>query len=156
RAADSSRPIVLNGFLPTSTAVLVHQWWRTRDQGDSVAVAERLADIVGVDSYPRHAVASMGPWGVYLAGATAALPAWRRRRVLARGAANGQRVMVTEGQAEPWESVTIPPSPHAGAPFSCPPERIVQNCSDWFEWAHRTGIELSAYLFWGAEYWVIR
>jgi hypothetical protein len=156
KAADPARPIVLNGFLPTSTAVLAHQWWRTRDQGDSVAVAERLADIVGVDSYPRHAVANIGPWSVYLDGAAGILPALRRRRLLARVAGSGRELMVTEGQAEPWESVTVPPSPRGRVPASCPPERIIQNYSDWLLWARRAGTALSAYLFWGAEYWVMR
>ncbi|MBO0868095.1 MAG: beta-galactosidase [Micromonosporaceae bacterium] len=155
-AADPSRPILLNGFLPTSTAVLAHQWWRTRDQGDSVALAQRLADIVGVDSYPRHALASLGGWGIYLDGAAAILPARRRRRLLRRAAADGRRVMVTEGQAEPWESVTVPPNPRARAASSCPPERILQNYTDWLDWTHRTHTELSGYLFWGAEYWVMR
>ncbi len=156
RAADPSRPILLNGFLPTSTAVLAHQWWRTRDQGDSVAVAEQLADIVGIDHYPRHAVAGIGPWSVYLDGATSILPARRRRRLLTRVAATGREVMVTEGQAEPWESVTIPPSPDARIAYSCPPERIIQTYSDCLRWARQAGTALSAYLFWGAEYWVMR
>jgi hypothetical protein len=156
KAADPSRPILLNGFLPTSTAVLAHQWWRTRDQGDSVAVAEQLADIVGIDYYPRHAVTSIGRWSVYLDGANSILPALRRRRLLTRVAASRREVMVTEGQAEPWESVTIPPSPDARIAYSCPPERIIQNYSDCLRSARRAGIGLSAYLFWGAEYWVMR
>ena len=156
RAADSSRPILLNGFLPASTAVLLHQWWRTRDQGDSVAVGERLADILGIDSYPRHALASLGGWGVYVDGAFGILPTLRRRRLLARATAAGREVMVTEGQAEPWESVTIPPNPSGRVPASCPPERIIQNYHDWLGWADRTHTELSGYLFWGAEYWVMR
>ncbi|MFB9236261.1 hypothetical protein ACFFWC_11995 [Plantactinospora siamensis] len=156
RAADPARPILLNGFLPTSTAVLAHQWWRTRDQGDSVAVAERLADIVGIDHYPRHAVGSIGRWSAYLDGATGVLPAWRRRRLLARVIGSGRTVMVTEGQAEPWESVTVPPSPDAGTPASCPPERLIHTYTDCLRWARRAGTELSAYLFWGAEYWVLR
>src|SRR5215469_9850175 len=53
RNADPSRPIMLNGFLPTSLPVRLSQWWRTRDQGDSLAVAQCLADIVGLDYYPR-------------------------------------------------------------------------------------------------------
>ena len=156
RAADPSRPILLNGFLPTSTAVLAHQWWRTRKQGDSVALAERLADIVGIDYYPRHALTSIGPWSVYLDGATSILPGLRRRRVFSRVAASGRTLMVTEGQAEPWEAVTIPPSPDARTAYSCPPDRIIQNCNDCLEWARRAGTGLGAYLFWGAEYWVMR
>ena len=42
--------------LPADSApVRLQQWWRTRDQGDSLVVAQQLADIVGVDFYPRHA-----------------------------------------------------------------------------------------------------
>lgn len=33
RAADATRPIIMNGFLPTSWPVRVQQWWRTHDQG---------------------------------------------------------------------------------------------------------------------------
>ena len=61
RAADPGRPVMMNGFLATSTPVALQQWWRTRDQGDSLAVAGRLADIVGVDFYPRHALVSARP-----------------------------------------------------------------------------------------------
>ena len=60
RAADPTRPVMMNGFLPTSAPVRMQQWWRTRDQGDSLAVAQQLADIVGVDFYPRHALVAGG------------------------------------------------------------------------------------------------
>ena len=60
READPTRPLMMNGFLPTSPPVRVSQWWRTRDQGDSLAVAQRLANIVGIDFYPRHALAGAG------------------------------------------------------------------------------------------------
>ena len=46
----------------------MQQWWRTRDQGDSLAVAQQLADIVGVDFYPRHALAARGGRTAYLTG----------------------------------------------------------------------------------------
>jgi len=68
RAADPGRPVLMNGFLPTSTPVALQQRWRTRDQGDSLAVAVRLADMVGLDIYPRHALAAGGPVAVYLDG----------------------------------------------------------------------------------------
>ena len=77
KSADPSRPVVLNGFLPTSTPVRLTQWWRTRDQGDSLTVADRLADVVGVDFYPRHALVSIGPWSAYLDGAGRP---WQQRR----------------------------------------------------------------------------
>jgi len=56
RHVDPDRPVVMNGFLPMSPVVALNQRWRTRDQGDSLAVAARLGDIVGVDYYPRHAL----------------------------------------------------------------------------------------------------
>src|SRR5262249_12681569 len=42
RKADPTRPLLMNGFLPTSWPVRLAQWWRTRDQGDSLAAAQRL------------------------------------------------------------------------------------------------------------------
>jgi hypothetical protein len=156
RRADPGRPVLLNGFLPMSTAVAAHQWWRTRDQGDSVDVALSLGDLVGVDSYPRHAIAAFGGWSIYLDGASGWLPTWRRRRVLRRAAESGRGVLVTEGQAEPWEAVTVPPDPLGRVAASCPPERMVENYTQWKAWAARSGVGLEAYLFWGAEYWVLR
>jgi Beta-galactosidase len=153
RAADPTRPILMNGFLPTSTAVLAQQWWRTRDQGDSLAVARELADVVGIDFYPRHAVTSLGSWSVYLDGSAGLLPAMHRRRLLQRARAQGRRLVVTEGQAEPWEAVTVPPSPDSRAAASCPPERVVENYNECLRWA---GGGIDTYLFWGAEYWVMR
>ena len=68
RKADPTRPIMMNGFLPTSTPVRLQQWWSTRDQGDSLAVAQQLADVVGIDYYPRHALFSLGGRTLYLEG----------------------------------------------------------------------------------------
>ncbi len=82
RAADPGRPVMMNGFLATSTPVALQQWWRTRDQGDSLAVAGRLADIVGVDFYPRHALASAGPLALYLDGSRTPWQQRRRARLL--------------------------------------------------------------------------
>ena len=61
--------------------------------------------------------------------------------------------MVSEGQAEPWEAVTVPPDPQNAAMASCPPERLIANYNDCLRWP---GANLYAYLFWGAEYWVLR
>jgi hypothetical protein len=154
RAADPSRPVLLNGFLPTSGAVRAQQWWRTRDQGDSLVVAQQLADIVGVDFYPRHALAAWAGWSVYLAGRIGALG--RRRRLLRWAAASGPRLMIVEGQAEPWEAVTTPPSPQDEAMYSCLPEHVIENYSQCMRWRHHGGCGVDAYLFWGAEYWVLR
>jgi len=154
RAADPNRPIMLNGFLPTSSLVRLQQWWRTRDQGDSLAVAQRLADLVGVDYYPRHALFRTGAHTVYLEGSVRRQRRWAQ--LLAWAAAHGRRVMISEGQAEPWETVTTPPSPHGQAMCSCPPEQVIANYNDCMGWAGPSADSLYAYLFWGAEYWVRR
>jgi Beta-galactosidase len=156
RAADPGRPVVMNGFLPTSLPVRLQQWWRTRDQGDSLAVAQRLADIVGVDFYPRHALARAGPLTMYLDGSRSRRPRRRRQHLLSWAAANQRRIMIAEGQAEPWEAVTTPPDPgrrgaHSRGMYSCLPEHVIQNYNDCL-----AADGLWAYLFWGAEYWVLR
>lgn len=156
REVDSTRPIMLNGFLPMSTVVAVSQWWRTRDQGDSVKVAEQFGDIIGIDSYPRHAAGSSGAWTLYLDGAAGWLPRRRRRRMLRRIAESGGRVVVTEGQAEPWEAVTVPPDPIGRCAASCPPEQVISNYARWQDWTRQAWTTLDTYLFWGAEYWVLR
>lgn len=162
RAADPTRPILMNGFLPTSAPVRLQQWWSTRDQGDSLAVAQRLADIVGVDYYPRHALASVGSWTLYLDGSRNS-QSQRRLRTLrawttepAQASAHTRQVMVSEGQAEPWESVTTPPNPGAAAMYSCLPEHVIANYNYWMRWSRQAGVSLYAYLFWGAEYWALR
>jgi glycosyl hydrolase family 42 (putative beta-galactosidase) len=154
RAADPTRPVMMNGFLPTSSPVRLQQWWRTRDQGDSLAVAQHLADIVGVDYYPRHALFSLGARAVYLSGSVRRQRRWAR--LLAWAAAHGRRVMISEGQAEPWEAVTTPPSPHGQTMYSCPPEQVIANYNDCVGWAKPGAASLYAYLFWGAEYWLRR
>jgi Beta-galactosidase len=156
RTADPSRPVMLNGFLPTSTPVRLMQWWRSRDQGDSLAVARDLADIAGIDFYPRNAVASRGGLALYLDGSR---HPWQRRpwtRALGwAAAAPGRRLMIAEGQAEPWEAVTTPPDPRRGEMYSCRPEHLIGN----YNQAMRCGRGAAppwAYLFWGAEYWLLR
>jgi Beta-galactosidase len=154
RAADPTRPVLMNGFLPTSVPVRMQQGWRTRDQGDSLVVAQQLADIVGVDFYPRHALVAAAGWTVYLAGRIGAL---RRRRELTHwAAASGHRLMIVEGQAEPWEAVTTPPSPENRAMYSCLPEHVIENYSQCMRWNAHESCMLEAYLFWGTEYWVLR
>ena len=167
READLTRPIILNGFLPTSLPVRAQQWSRTRDQGDSLAVARRLADIVGIDYYPRHALLGLGDRTVYLDGSASLTQ--RRTRRWARGWVAGaapdgehrRQVMITEGQAEPWETVTTPPNPAGGAGAtrgmaSCLPEHVIENYNQCMAWAQADGLSLYAYLFWGAEYWLLR
>ena len=155
RIADPSRPVMMNGFLPTSSPVRLLQWWRTRDQGDSLAVAARLADIVGIDYYPRHALTSLGPRTVYLAGADLPWQAALRARLFESIRSRGKRLMVCEGQAEPWETTTTPPNPERKAMYSCPPEQLVRNYNAAIDWS-RPDHPICAYLFWGAEYWMLR
>lgn len=156
RKADATRPIMLNGFLPTSSLVGVQQWWRTRDQGDSLAGAQRLADIVGIDYYPRHALMRLGARTVYLDGSDR--PGQRRtqRRLLAWAEAHDRQLMISEGQAEPWETMTTPPNPAGHGMYSCLPEQVIANYNQGMRWTREGARPLYAYLFWGAEYWVLR
>ena len=156
RAADPARPVLMNGFLPTSALVRASQWWRSRDQGDSLVAARQLADIIGADFYPRHALMRAGSRTVYLDGSRRP---WRQRgwrHVLAWAAADpGRRVMIAEGQAEPWEAVTVPPSPPGSGMYSCLPEHVIGNYNQAMRSCGPAAAPW-AYLFWGAEYWLLR
>jgi hypothetical protein len=156
RAADPTRPILMNGFLPTSSPVRAQQWWRTRDQGDSLAVAQELADIVGVDFYPRHALVSIAGRTIYLDGSQRPWQQRRRRELVAWARTDGRQLLISEGQAEPWEAVTTPPNPPAQGMYSCLPERLIENYNQCLGWGEREDFNLYAYLFWGAEYWLLR
>jgi hypothetical protein len=156
RRADPTRPIVLNGFLPASLPVRLSQWFQTRDQGDSVAVAQRHADIVGLDYYPRHALARLGDVTLYLDGSRSPWQRGRRAQLFDWARMHPGRLMVTEGQAEPWEAVTKPPNPPGEGMFSCRAEQLIDTYNQWLRWSRQAGCVLEAYLFWGAEYWVLR
>src|SRR5947209_2375308 len=155
RKADPTRPIMMNGFLPTSLPVGLSQWWQTRDQGDSLAVAQGMADIVGIDYYPRHALMSVGAKTLYLDGSKSPWQQRRRKQLFAWTHAHGQKLMIAEGQAEPWETVTTPPNPHGQGMYSCLPEHVITNYNTCMRWSRREA-PLYAYLFWGAEYWMLR
>lgn len=155
RVADPTRPVIMSGFLPTSSPVRLSQWWRTRDQGDSLTVAARLADIVGIDYYSRHALTSLGTRTLYLAGADLPWQAGLRERRFGSIRTRGKRLMVAEGQAEPWETMTTPPNPKRRAMYSCPPQQLVSNYNAAIGWSRRDD-PIYAYLFWGAEYWLLR
>ena len=151
RGSDPSRPVMMNGFLPTSSLVRLSQWWRTRDQGDSLAVAAQLADIVGLDYYPRNALLRLGPRTLYADGAgakpsNALFTALRER---------GRRWMVAEGQAEPWETATVPRNPPGKSMFTCSPLHLIENYNAAVSWSSPE-TPLYAYLFWGVEYWILR
>lgn len=156
RAADPTRPVVLNGFLTTALMANLFQWWRTRDQGDSLAVAEQLADIVGIDYYPRYALVSGAGRTLYVNGSHMPWQKARHAEFISRIARKRQRLMVTEGQAEPWETVTTPPDPQHSGMYSCLPEHLIETYNRWLEPPSRGSSALYAYLFWGAEYWVRR
>ena len=156
RKADPTRPIVMNGFLPTSIPVRAQQWWSTRDQGDSLAVAQQLADVVGIDYYPRHALLALGATTLYLQGEEFGGNQRRRKDVFAWARTNSKRLMITEGQAEPWEAVTVPPSPPGSSMYSCTPELVIENYNRCIGWGHEANHRLDAYIFWGAEYWIKR
>jgi hypothetical protein len=155
RHADPTRPIVLNGYLPTSLPNVLSLRWMARDQGDSLALAQRLADIVGIDYYPRNALVAVGKRTVYLDGSASP---WQHKglaNMFAWARQTGKQVMVTEGQAEPWEAVTTPPNPGGRAMYSCLPEHLLTNYNACMQWS-QPDAPLYAYLFWGAEYWVLR
>ncbi len=156
RTADPTRPIMMSGFLPTSSPVRLQQWWRTRDQGDSLAVAQQLADVVGIDYYPRHALFRIGGLTLYLDGGTAWGNQRRLSELFAWARSSGRRLMVSEGQAEPWEAVTIPPNPSGRSMASCTPDLVIRNYNRCLGWAREADFPLDAYIFWGAEYWILR
>lgn len=153
RRADPTRPMLLNGFLPATAPVAAAQWWRTRDQGDSLAVARQFADVVGIDYYPRNALTALGSRALYLDGAASLFAALRYRVVARRAAALGLHVMVSEIQAEPWEAVTVPPSPPGRVLYSCQPEHLIAGYNRCVRWNSSSAWPL---LFWGAEYWLLR
>jgi hypothetical protein len=156
RQADQGRPILMNGYLPTSVLVGLTQWWQTRDQGDSLAVAQELADIVGIDYYPRHALLGFGGTTLYLDGSQSPWQGRRLSGLFEWARLHGKRLMISEGQAEPWEAVTTPPSPTGQGMYSCRPENVIENYNTCLGWARQAAFSLDAYLFWGAEYWALR
>jgi hypothetical protein len=40
--------------------------------------------------------------------------------------------------------------------YSCLPEQVIENYNQCMRWASHAPAGLYAYLFWGAEYWVLR
>ncbi len=140
RKADPTRPLMMNGFLPTSLPVRLSQWWNTRDQGDSLAVAQRLADMVGIDYYPRNALVTVGSKTLYLDGSQSPWQQHRRKQLLAWAGAHGQKLLIAEGQAEPWETVTTPPNPQNQGMYSCLPEHVISNYNTCMGWYGQPGL----------------
>ena len=97
-----------------------------------------LADIVGIDFYPRHALVSIGGRTLYLDGSSEPLAAARgASELFAWARAHGRRLMISEGQAEPWEAVTTPPNPAAQGMYSCLPEQVIENYNQCLGWGER-------------------
>ena len=155
RKADPTRPLLMNGYLPASLPVRFNQWLQTRDQGDSLALALRLADLVGIDYYPRNALVNVGSRTLYLDGSRSAWLQARQQQLFKWAAGHRQKLLVSEGQAEPWETVTTPPNPASQAMYSCLPEQVILNYNAWLGQVSPAA-PLYAYLFWGAEYWLLR
>jgi hypothetical protein len=82
--------------------------------------------------------------------------ALRRAQLTTQTAQQGRKLMITEGQAEPWETVTTPPDPQGGGMYSCLPEHLIDTYNQWLTRDSHRDRPLYAYLFWGAEYWVRR
>ncbi|HEX9037699.1 MAG TPA: beta-galactosidase [Ktedonobacterales bacterium] len=154
RNRDMTRPVMINGSLPTAASVRVGQAWLTRDQGDSLAFAKVEADIIGVDYYPRVAVTNLGEKTLYIDSTGTPWGDGDRESLAQWANSHGKRIMVAEGQAEPWETSTVPPSPRRHALYSCTPTDLIQTYNSWAQWT--VGHPLYAYLFWGADYWVRR
>jgi hypothetical protein len=155
RKADPTRPLLMNGFLPASLPARLTQWWRTRDQGDSLALALRLANMVGIDYYPRNALVKVGRKTLYLDGSQNPWQKKKRNQLIAWARAHDQILLITEGQAEPWETVTTPPNLDGRGMYSCLPEHLITNYNAWMSPSGQAEA-LFAYLFWGAEYWMLR
>jgi hypothetical protein len=156
RRLDALRPVMINGNLPPALGETILQAWLTRAQGDSLTLASTVAQVIGVDVYPRVALAALGGKTLYL-DCTGAPWNWaHQNRRVTSVRAHGQRVMVAEGQAEPWElsPLHIPPSPLHRAVYSCAPGDMI---ALYNAWAGSAAIHpLYAYLFWGADYWILR
>ena len=50
----------------------------------------------------------------------------------------------------------MPPSPFGPFLSSCTPADLVDNCNSCMTWVRQAHMALDAYLFWGAEYWLLR
>ena len=156
RRQDPARPVMINGNLPPALGETILQAWYTRAQGDSLALASDVAQVLGVDVYPRVALAAVGDKTLYLDTTGAPWNQLYRNRLADSARSHGRRVMVAEGQAEPWElsPLHIPPSPLHRAVYSCTPGEMIALYNTWVESAATQ--PLYAYLFWGADYWILR
>ena len=93
---------------------------------------------------------------MYLDGSHSPWQPRRQSELFAWAHARGKRLMVSEGQAEPWEAVTTPPDLPQRGMYSCRPENVIENYTRCLRGAREAAFSLDAYLFWGAEYWTLR
>lgn len=156
RRLDPVRPVLINGNLPPALGETLAQAWVTREQGDSLTMATEVAQLIGVDVYPRVAIMGLGSKTLYLDCTDAPWNHWYRDRLEASARSHAARIMVSEGQAEPWElsPLHIPPSPLRRAVYSCTPGEMIALYNAWAGPAATQA--LYAYLFWGADYWILR
>ena len=67
---------------------------------------------------------------------------------------SGWTVQYATAAGTAWTAT--PPNPPAQWMFSCPPEQLIDTYNQCLTWAREASITLDAYLFWGAEYWLLR
>ncbi len=154
RVCDQTKPVMINGFLATSLFIRIGAAWLTRDQGNSLDLAKGLSDIIGVDYYPRIAISPVASETMYLDTSKVFWGQGDRNNLANWSRSHNQKFMVAEGQSEPWELTVIPPSPQHYALYSCTPQNLIENYNFWASCAECR--PMYSYLFWGAEYWVLR
>jgi hypothetical protein len=153
RALDAHRPILMTGTVATTfiSWALVH--WLTADQGTALAFAIPHADWIGANLFTRLAIAA-NVWDhedLYLDGTRAFWSNWFLVRLASAVQAHGRKLLITEGQAEPWEINGAGPLPGHAA-YSCPPEAIIDTYNRAAQLQPQYPIH--AYLFWGWEHWL--
>jgi hypothetical protein len=154
RACDPIKPVMINGGFIPSLSIRIAKAWQTRDQGDSLALAKAMGDIIGVDYYPRFAISSIASKNIYIDSTGVPWEQGNRDSLAQWAQSHEKKFMVTESQSEPWELTIIPPNPPHHALYSCTPQNLIENYNTWANCAKCQ--PLYSYLFWGAEYWVLR
>ena len=55
-----------------------------------------------------------------------------------------------------FSAFTVPPNPDGAGMYSCLPEDLIENFNRAMRYSRRAGVHCRTYLFWGAEYWLLR
>ena len=143
-------------------------WQRLiREQNRMVTRAQALAH--GMTDEAIEANVAAGRWipvfhGVYAVVTGELTPEMRRRGALLfiRGPAvlshaSAAAVLgLPGGREEGPIHVTVPPSPPDRGMYSCLPEHMIASYNRCVRWSRHTPPGASAYLLWGAEYWLLR